>query len=146
MSFFRYYKEKKDQDGEPLWWPGGPEGFPFRGTQPPQTTKTEYDNLRLAGKARVKLFYLAHEDELKEYISIRDKCANGLYIPVDRDRVWDEATQNYRIFLEWVELGYDWPPPEGATTDAVHEHINAGQNTVTAPYHRLAGLRHQTGE
>jgi hypothetical protein len=140
MSFFRYYKERQDSDGDPLWWPGGPEGFPFRGQQPPQTTQKEYENLKLAGKARCRLFYLSKEDHLRDYIIVRDKCANGLFIPLDRDRVWDEDTKHYRVYLEWIELGYDSNAPEG-TNDAVKNYVTAADQTATLPYDRLAGLR-----
>jgi hypothetical protein len=138
MSFFKYYNQKQDSDGEPLWWPGGPEGYPFRGQQPPQTKKEEFDQLALAGKARVRLFHLDKEEDLKAYIEVRDKCANSLYILLDRDRVWDEDTKNYRIYLEWLELGYDMPPPE--RNDAVQEYIKQPQGT-SFPFGRLAGLR-----
>jgi hypothetical protein len=143
MSFFKYYKEQKDADGESLWWPGGPAGFPFRGPQPPQTTRDEFDNLKLSGKARVRLFYLSKPEDLREYVLVRDKCANGLFVMLDRERVWDEDTKNYRVFVEWLELGYEMPSTEGAR-DAVREYVQ-GPESATIPYSRLAGIRSQTG-
>lgn len=140
-SFFRYYRERQDADGESLWWPGGPDGFPFRGRQPPQTTNTEYESLQPSGKARWRLFYLADEADARDYIAIRDKCANGLFVPLDRDRVWDEKTNNYRIFLEWLELGYDTPPPEGFR-DAAREYTNQSTGLLL-PYNRLAGVQNE---
>lgn len=138
MSFFKYYRDKSDADGEQLWWPGGPDGFPYRGNQPPLTKKEEYEQLALTGKARVRLFHLEKEDDYKDYINVRDRCANGLYVLLDRDRVWNEETKNYRIYLEWLELGYDTPPPEGI--DAVQEHTKQPQG-ANIPFRRLAGLR-----
>jgi hypothetical protein len=140
MSFFKYYNERQDADGEKLWWPGGPDGFPFRGGQPPQTTKDEFEKLKLTGKARCRLFYLDTEADLKDYITIRDKCANGLYVPIDRDRVWDEDRKNYRIFLEWLELGYDNQPITEGSRDAVRNYIQQPQGE-TLPYSRLAGVK-----
>lgn len=141
MSFFRYYKDKQDADGESLWWPGGPDGFPFRGQKPPSTTESEYENMKLGGKFRCRVFYLANEDDFREYAAIRDKCANGLYAPVDRDRIWDEKTGNYRVYLEWVELGYDLPPTVGiGAKDAVREYTDKAENSVTLPYSKLAGV------
>jgi hypothetical protein len=143
MSFFKYYTERQDADGERLWWPGGPDGFPFRGPQPPQTTKEEFEDLKLTGKARCRVFYLNDEAQMRDYIMIRDKCANGLFVALDRDRVWDEATKNYRIFLEWLELGYD-RPPVGVKTDAIRDYTNK-QDAVLLPYNRLAGVRANEG-
>jgi hypothetical protein len=143
MSFFKYYRERQDADGEQLWWPGGPEGFPFRGSQPPQTTRDEFENMKLAGKARCRLFYLAKPDDLRDYIIIRDKCANGLYVPLDRERVWDEESKNYRIFLEWLELGYETIPTEGMQ-DAIRDYTQRPE-ALLLPYGRLAGVRTNQG-
>lgn len=139
MSFFKYYRENADADGVPLWWPGGPDGFPFRGSQPPQTTDGEYENLKLTGQFRCKTFYLANAEDFKEYTNIRDKCSNGLFIPVDRDRAWDEKTDNYRIYLEWVELAYDTPSVQRGVTDAVRNYTKE-TGATTLPYRRLAGV------
>ena len=140
-SFFKYYREKHDQDGERLWWPGGPDGYPFRGAMPPQTKQHEYENLNPVGKLRCRLFYLSKPEDLKDYSIIRDKCANGLFVPVDRDRVWDENTQNYRIFLEWLEMGYEVAPKENI--DAIHNYIQQPQ-AVPLSYDKLAGLQDST--
>lgn len=140
MSFFKYYRERADADGEKLWWPGGPDGFPFRGSQPPQTTGDQYDGLKLTGKARVRLFYLSKPEDYRDYIQVRDKCANGLYAQLDRDRVWDEDTKNYRIWLEWVELGYDTPPTE-VIQNAFTPIQAENSNVQLLPYGRLAGVQ-----
>ncbi len=139
-SYFRYYKERQDADGVPLWWPGGPGGFPVRGQQPPQTTDAEYAKLQLSGKFRCRTFYLAKEEDLRDYILVRDKCSNQLYIPIDRDRQWDEETNDYRIYLEWLELGYDTPPVQSGATDAIRNYTKADTATSTLPYSRLAGV------
>ncbi len=151
MSFFRYYRERQDADGEPLFWPGGPEGFPFRGQQPPQTRQEEYEDLKPTGKLKCRVFYLNNEVDLRDYTIIRDKCANGLFIPVDRDRVWDEEKKNYRIFLEWLEMGYELPPKE--STDAIRDYTRKSESMVIpigraepgSPYGRLAGVQGQGG-
>lgn len=150
MSFFKYYKESADQDGEKLWWPGGPEGFPFRGRTPPTITQNEYDNLKLAGKFRCAMFYLDKEEDTKAYTKIRDKCANGLWALLDKDRTWDAETKSYRIYIEWLELGYDMPEPmsitrsdsnpSGVANDAVAKLIEDNQASYVVPYWKLAGL------
>jgi hypothetical protein len=141
MSFFKYYPEREDADGVPLWWPGGPDGFPYRGKQPPQTTAEEYANMRLTGVFRCQTFYLDNEEDLKQYKKIRDKCANGLFIPVDRDRQWVDAKNTYRVYLEWLELAYDTPPVQSGVTDAVRNYTQTPATSVLLPYRRLAGLR-----
>jgi hypothetical protein len=139
MRFQKYTREAKDADGELLTWPGGPDGFPFRGPPPPQTKGEEYDNLQLSGKFRCRLFRFNVEQDLKDYIIVRDKCANGLFIMIDRDRVWDEEDKNYRIFLEWVEVAYETAPREGGV-DAIKDYARDKQATLL-PYNRLAGLQ-----
>lgn len=136
MNFFKYYNEKQSSDGKSLWWPGGPEGFPFKGEIPPLTTKKEYDNLQLSGTFRCRLFYLSNQEDVKEYAKIRDKCANGLYYLIDRDRQWDDEIKNYRIYLEWLELAYELPP--NTSIDAVKEYKQNAQ-TIN-PINRLAGF------
>ncbi len=138
MNFARYHKEKQDTDGEPLWWPGGPDGFPFRGSRPPTVTDTEYQDLVSAAKVRQKLFYLNKEEDAKDYIIVREKCANGLFIPIDRDRVWDEETNNYRVYLEWAEPAYE--APTSGVKDAIKEYAQQ-DGAVTIPVNRLAGLQ-----
>jgi hypothetical protein len=131
MSFFKYYNERQDADGVPLWWPGGPGGYPFRGSQPPQTTAKEFEELKLQGQFRCNTFHLSNPEELKQYVSIRDKCTNGLWSLIDRDRIWDEETKNYRIYLEWVEIAYGLPPQGGQ--DAVRNYTQSAK--------KLAGTR-----
>lgn len=143
MSLFKYFGQKQDADGDPLWWPGGPEGFPFIGGQPPTTSQNEYEDLKLSGKFRSKTFYLAKEDDLREYVVTKDKIVNGLYVQLDRDKEWDRETQGMRIYLEWVELAYIVPPPKqrpGAFSDGTDTNI------VELPVNRLAGLQRPISE
>lgn len=133
MSFGKYHGETSDSDGEQLWWPGGPNGFPFRGNnKPPIVKEEEYQNLPITSKFRNKLFYLSDEEDAKMYTYIRDKCANGLFIPIDKERTWDEATKHYKVYLEWVEPAYELPRNAGAN-DAVKQHINNKTNSTTFP-------------
>lgn len=136
MSLFRYYRDQQDADGDKLWWPGGADGFPFRGNSPPQTTRKEFENLQLAHKFRCRTFYLAKEEDYKAYMDIRERCANGLYTPVDRDRQWDEDSKDYRVYLEWIESAYETMPPTGA-----FKNVPTDTNSTTVPYGRLAGLQ-----
>ena len=138
MSFFKYYKERNDADGEQLWWPGGPSGFPFRGKdKPPITKEEEFQSLPVTNKFRNKLFYLSDEEDAKLYVLIRDKCANGLFVPIDKERVWDEDTKNYRIYLEWVEPAYELPRNAGAN-DGIKQHIKEANNSTTTPIGKIA--------
>ncbi len=129
MSFFKYYREGNDDDGERLWWPGGPQGFPFRGPVPPLLKDEEYQQLRPTMKFRSQLFYLSKPEDVQRYQLISDKCANGLYVRVDRDRTWDEETKNYRIYLEWVEPAYEMPVDTEAK-DAIKELVNTPQGRL----------------
>lgn len=139
MSFFKYHNETKDSDGLPLWWPGGPEGYPVRGNKPNNTTDAEFEKLKLNGKFKCKTFYLSKPEDNTKYIDVRDKASNGLFVVVDRDRQWDEDSKDYRIYLEWVELAYELPPstPVGGI-DAVQEYTKNAKTIM--PYSRLAGV------
>lgn len=108
-SLFQYWTERQDADGEPLYWPGGPAGFPFRGN-PRTLTKDEYENLPLSFKFRSQTFYLGDEEDAALYQNICERIANNLYIRQDRDRQWDPEKGCYRIYLEWLEPGYTVPP------------------------------------
>ena len=119
-----------------MWWPGGPDGFPFRGKTPPLTTKTEYDDLRLPGTFHYRLVFLADPKDAEDYRKICDRCVNGLYLKKWEDRAWDEQTRNYRVGLEWVEVAYDTAQLGG--TDAVHEETKSAP--TIQPLHKLAGL------
>lgn len=138
----KYSRERQDADGEPLFWPGGPEGWPFRGRQPPQTHQEEFDTLQPVGKLRCRVFYLDNDDDVKAYTIVRDKCANHLFVPVDRDRAWDPERKTYRIFLEWLEMAYELPPKENL--DAIHQ-FTAQPQGINIPLERLAGVAGETG-
>jgi len=144
VSFFKYYSEKFDSDGEALTWPGGPEGYPFRGPTPPQTTEEEFQNLKVSGKFRCRTFYLDKPEDMADYIKVRDKCSNAYFILIDRDRQWDEDIKNYRIFIEWVEPGYD--SVLGGANDAVKKYTQHATTIQSQPgptgnLGKLAGLR-----
>ncbi len=131
MSFGKYFNEVQDTDGDGLWWPGGPTGFPFRGNaKPPLTKEEEFQNIPVTYKFRNKLFYLSKEDDAKLYAQIRDKCANGLFIPIDKERTWDDETKHYKVYLEWVEPAHELPRNSGAN-DGIKQHIEDSSNSVT---------------
>jgi hypothetical protein len=108
-SLFRYWQERRDADGEPLFWPGGPAGFPLRG-KPRALTNEEYESLPLSFKFRSRTFYLDNEEDAGQYQDVCERIANALYLKQDRDRQWDPERGCYRIYLEWLEPGYMIPP------------------------------------
>jgi hypothetical protein len=108
-SLFRYWNERRDADGEPLYWPGGPNGFPLRG-RPKTLTEDEYENLPLSFKFRNQTFYMDDEEHRQLYQDVCERIANGLYIKQDRDRQWETERNCYRIYLEWLEPAYMIPP------------------------------------
>lgn len=138
MSYFQYYNEKQDADGEPLFWPGGPAGFPYRGANPPLLKQEEYDRLELVGKFRCHIFRLWEEKDLTEYTKIREKCTNGLWAVVDKDRKWNDDHQNYTVYLEWVEMAYE----QRKSKDPLKQQISQGTGR-TLPYKDLAGISNE---
>jgi hypothetical protein len=137
MSLFKYFGQQQDADGAKLWWPGGPDGYPFIGGQPPVTSQDEYEDLKLSGKMRANTFYLAKAEDLQTYVEVKDKIVNGWFIQLDRQPSWDEETKGMRIYLEWVELAYEAPQPKrtGAYSNG------KDTNIVEIPVTRLAGLQ-----
>ena len=142
MSLFKYYGQSQDSDGAPLWWPGGPEGYPVLGPKEPFTKQAEYENLHLCGKARCKTFYLAKPDDLREYLEVRDRIVNGWFVQVDRERLWDTETQGYKVFLEWVEVAYIQSP----TKDGVKDEIQRNPDAIVMPLGKLAGVQRPISE
>ncbi len=148
MDFSKYHKEMRDADGEPLWWPGGPDGFPFRGARPPAAVKdNEYQDLKPNCKFRHRLFYLSDNSDAQAYQIIRDKCANGLFIAIDKERSWDEATKHYKVYLEWVEPAYEAQSAQATESrkDAIHELVNSSVDTTNLPLNKLAGVNKAVG-
>jgi hypothetical protein len=154
-DLFKYYNERVDVDGESLHWPGGPAGYPFRGPKPPQLKEEEYQNLRPIYKARCGLFHLSDSEEARQYLSIREKCANKYFIQIDRERIWDAEKNNYNIFLEWLEPAYETLAAQttgrnlenssGVANDAIARHIADSNKSTTFSYAKLAGLQ-EAGE
>lgn len=134
MSFTRYFSETRDADGDKLWWPGGPDGFPYRGETPPLLKSHEFAAMQLSYKFRCRTFYLAKREDHAQYIKIREKCANSYFFALDRDRQWDEETKDYKIYLEWIEPAYELPVFSvlGASYD-----VSKDTNAITIPYAQL---------
>ncbi len=142
MAFNKYFGESIDADGDALWWPGGPAGYPFRGPKPPTLHDDEYQKLEPTAKFRSRLFYLDIKDDNQAYTIIRDKCANNYYILVDYDRQWNADKNHYRIYMEWVEPAYELPRNSVGVKDAIKHYTNQAQGVI-APYHKLAGVHGQ---
>jgi hypothetical protein len=152
-SLFRYWQERRDADGEPLSWPGGPGGFPYRGN-PRTFTKEEWETLQLAYKFRYKTFYLNDEEDGKQYQDVCERVANGYFLMRDRERQWDPERQCFRIYLEWLEPGYVAPPsnemplPTEGQTYAINGPLSTDRQSVlggvdlpdSALYSKLAGV------
>jgi hypothetical protein len=135
FNFQRYQSETTDADGTPLVWPGGPEGYPFRGKSPPKLLRDEeYEKLKLSGKFRCRTFYLNDDKDRKDYELIRDKCSNNYYAQLDRVREWDEEKKTYRIYLEWLEIAYEGP---AGVPDVIQEYTKPKK---TDNLQKLAGI------
>lgn len=103
-SLFKYIDERSDENGRPLFWPGGPGGFPFRGPVPPDLTENEYENLKITGDFYVRTFWMNDVDDVTAYRNIMDRVNSGWFYIRDRDRVWSEKQQCHVIYLEWVQV------------------------------------------
>jgi hypothetical protein len=134
------FRDAKDQDGAQLWWLTGLNGYPIRGPKPPLLTRAELSNLPLVGKFRRRTFRLWDPEEAKAYEAVQDRCINGIFHRLERDKVWSETNNDYQIYLEWVELAYE-VPANHKFSSATYEGqvIEPTQNSV-APYDRLAGV------
>lgn len=61
--------------------------------------------------AHAKVFDLNKEDDLKEYERIWTAISNGDCAGGDtEERKYCEQTQNFKVFLRWVELHYQASP------------------------------------
>lgn len=128
-SLFLYYNERQDTDGNPLFWPGGPSGLPFRGQPPGAISQEEYEQLAVAGVVRTRAFFMDSEEDMKAYCDVRGRAFNGMYVIMDRIVRWDEARKCERIFLEWAELAHGSLRGGAARTP-----MEGPSNAVTGPY------------
>ncbi len=102
MMIRKYFDQKHDSLGKPLWWPGTSEGYPVRGELPKDLKQEEYENIPIVYDAKVDILELPRDNE--KYAAIVDKCANGWYVLRHEKIEFDPTKGIYRVFLQWLEI------------------------------------------
>jgi hypothetical protein len=113
FSLLKFFSDKggEDHDGH-LFWPGGPDGLPFRGDVVPDLRKGEMDELPIVASFRSRMFCLWEEDDKAEFDKIMEREAAGWYSIRKRYDHYEEAHKHYRVWLEWLQL-YNEAPAGG---------------------------------
>lgn len=96
-------KQKTDDTGTPLHWPGTMDGFPVRSPVAPATTQKEFEDIPLVYDAKGK--FLELPAQMAEYLDIIDKAANGWYqLRHEKFLGWDAEKKIQYMFIQWLEI------------------------------------------
>lgn len=104
---YRYFRSK-DNNGEPLFWPGSQDGHPFRGQMPPDLTQEEYDQLVTVHDSRTRILDLSKQEDLDFYNMIVDQQAKN--ISVIRKELIEPTATAWRVLLQWYDLSSQMAP------------------------------------
>jgi len=111
VAIAKYFGAKTDSSGNPLFWPGTIDGFPFRGASPGMLKAEEYENITHVYDAKAAILYLP--DDLERYQSIIDHCVNGWYqLRHERFLDYDTDKKAWPVFINWLEIYGHTPPPK----------------------------------
>lgn len=85
-------------------------GLPYKG---PAYDRKEGDpetkQPLLVSTAHVKIFDMSKPEDVQEYTDVWTKIVKGEYVMGVEERNYVPATQNYIIFLRWLEQYYTHP-------------------------------------
>lgn len=122
----KYFGTAQDPAGQPLFWPGTPDGFPFRGTMPPAMKQEEWEDSANIVDAKTDILELPRD--LDKYTEVIDRAANGWYQIRKEIINYDEKEKVYRVLLQWLEI-YGQPPP---LRDYLGDHLHG--TPATRPF------------
>ena len=73
------------------------------GPRPPDI-KDPHKELMERIAAKVRVFDLSNDDDLRDYQRVLNDCANGFAQHAKTEEVYDEETKNWRVLLRWYEF------------------------------------------
>ena len=104
LKFFADNGGPESEHGKPLHWPGTPEGFPYRGDNPPLAKRHEMDDMAHVLDFKSEMFELWDPPSKARFDAIMDRIKNGWYVQCRRDDRWLEDKRHYSVWLEWVQI------------------------------------------
>lgn len=72
------------------------ESFPMIKNDDPESMKPQ-----IKADARVRVFDLSKDEDLKAYTEVWDRAVKGVVMISIEERHWCDKTQNFKIFLRW---------------------------------------------
>lgn len=114
MSLLKYFDEVGgvQHHGDLRWPKTGHEEltpFPFRNTAQVALTQAEIEAVEQIYDFKCKTFQLWVDEELAEYIEIKDRCANGWYKQNVCERQYIPEQRNWVVLLEWAQIYNEIP-------------------------------------
>lgn len=70
----------------------------------PPTIKDPKKELQERVAAKVRVFDLSNEEDLKDYQRVLNDCANGYSQHAMIKEEYDQETKNWRVLMRWYEL------------------------------------------
>ena len=104
----KYRSLSHDASGQPIVWPGTPEGFPFRGEVKAPVKQQEWEETPHEFDVHTEVLTLP--GQMERYDEILDKVANGLWLlRRETPPSYNPTTGTYHVMITWLEP-YGTPP------------------------------------
>lgn len=87
----------------------GYEGLPFRGQAAPNLKNDDERQPIEILDAKVGVFDLTKDEDLREYARIWDMIGKGKYLCSAEDRQYDEKISGWRVFLRYAQRYAEMP-------------------------------------
>ena len=103
-NLLKYFGNRNGDDD--LQWGrvlSGHDDMPFRGRAPLMTNEEYESKVKEFCDTKVQIFDLSKPEELAAYTDILDRIANGFCRLIEREKVYDPETKNWRRYMEWTE-------------------------------------------
>lgn len=105
FNMLKFFADRggEDHGGGHLFWPGSPDGLPFRGDAAPDLRKREMEELEVQADFHSKMFCLWKDEDHAEFNRIMERDAAGWYSVKKRYDHYEAEHHGYRVWLEWLQ-------------------------------------------
>lgn len=107
-SILKFLNEQGEEHGGLLHWTASADSYPFRGEEIPHLKGDEIDEIPTSLDFHCATFDLTVPEQLKKYISIRDRAANGWFHIHHIHRFLDDPTR-VSVYVEWYQIYGELP-------------------------------------
>lgn len=102
--YSRFGNEQHNRHGAPLTWPGTGLGRPIRGQHSGMLRANETESIPHRLFYHAYMFRMWEKEEAEAYVWVMERIANGWFLRIDREKIWDSEKQQYAIWLEWCQV------------------------------------------